>query len=260
MKMTRHDVVYGQASLGGVEVDMPASLFLPSDITAEAPPPLFVWFHAGAFKFGSHDMKIARRLGRRLTQAGIAVASVGYRLRATEADLSEQVRAHLESLQAQRGNLIRPGLCEARSLAALEDGLMFLDWAAGASGRYGWGPGIVVGGASAGGLTAFNLAFSPPALGLPPARVNGVFASSGGYNYPALVTGNDRLVALAQHDPEDSRVSVKGVRMLKRKMGDRMTLLEMPGMLHGHLELQPDEKPAATFERLADFIHKATRV
>ncbi|MFD0857571.1 alpha/beta hydrolase [Roseovarius aquimarinus] len=255
--MIKHEIVYGHASLNGAKVALPAGLYLP-DGAADKPPPLFVWFHAGAFKFGSHDMKIAHKLGRRLTQAGIAVASVGYRLRALEGDLSETLRANLEGFQARRAGLIRSGLCGERSLAALEDGLAFLDWADRNAAKYGWGVERVAGGASAGGITAFNLAFSPPALGLTQPRLDGIFATSGGYDYPDLVDTNDRVVALAQHDPDDPRVSVKGVRMLAQKMGARMTLLEQRGMLHGHLDLTPKERPSATFRRMADFILMAT--
>jgi dienelactone hydrolase len=249
------DVVYGHAPLAGARTALSCTLFLPGGVTA---PPLFAWFHAGAFKFGSHDHKAARRLGRRLTREGIAVASVGYRLRADVSDLSAPVRAGLDDLAALQGRLIRPGLCQARSLAALEDGLRFLDWADANAARYGWGPRRVVGGASAGGITAFNMAFSPPALGLAQPGLDGVFATSGGYNYPSLVAGNDRVVALAQHNPDDPRVSVKGVRMVKRALGARMTLLESPEMMHGHLDLTPGEKPRVTFRRVADFVHAAT--
>lgn len=253
----RHEeVVYGHAPLAGGPVALRAALYLPR-APAPLPPPLFVWFHAGAFKFGSHDQKIGRRLGRRLTREGIAVASVQYRLRAREADLSAPVRDNLAGYQAHRARLIRPGLCEARSLAALEDGLRFLAWAAAEGAGHGWSARRVVAGASAGAITAFNLAFSPPALGLEAPALDGIFATSGGYAYPALVGGHDRLRVLAQHNPRDDRVSVRGVRMVAGLLGERMRLLESDSMLHGHLDLTPEEKPRDTFGRIAGFVHDA---
>lgn len=249
------DLPYGQAPLGGNEMTLHCSLYLPEG--GQGRPPLFLFFHHGAFKFGSYKQKICKRLGRRLTREGIAVAAVQYRLRAEESDLSEQVRDHLQGFQALGGRFIRPGLCQARSLAALEDGLRFLDWAAENADRFGWSDRRIAAGASAGGITAFNLAFSPPALGLEPRRIDGVYSTSGGYNYPALVHQDGDLIALSQHSPADKRVSVEGVRMLKQKLGSRMDLIESESMIHGHLDLVPDERPVVTFRRISAFVHKA---
>lgn len=249
-------VPYGVARQNGQDMTLYCSLHLPKD--ADTPPPLFVWFHGGAFKFGEHGHKMSRRLGRRLTRMGIAVASVQYRLRGTAEDLAEPVLSRIEEYQSHREKLIRAGLCEYRSFVALEDGVRFLSWASGAADRFGWSGKRVLGGSSAGGLTAYNIAFGAERLGLGVPDIQGVFACSGGFNYPDLVTPRDGFRSLALHNPNDRRVSIAGVRMLKHKLGDRLELLESEDHIHGHCELFPGETKSNTYGRIATFIHETT--
>lgn len=246
------DVPYGVARQGGKSIALHCSLYLPQDTASR--PPLFVWFHGGAFKFGSYKQKMARRLGRRLSKMGIAVASVEYRLRGTAGDLSAGVAGNVDAYQRHRDKLIRPGLCEFRSLVALEDGARFLAWAQDEAPRFGWSEKRVLGGSSAGGITAFNIAFGSTPLGLPIPPVHGAFACSGGYNYPDFVNPRDDFRVLALHNPLETRVSVNGVRMLERKLGGQMELLESDEHIHGHCDLNPDEPKARTYQRIADFV------
>jgi len=251
---THHDVAYGTARQGDSDVELRAALYIPT--APETPPPLLVWFHGGAFKFGHYHQKLSRQMGRRLAAAGVAYASVQYRLRGEVDDLSPAVAAQHDRLWNMKAHLIRRGLCKAPSLVAMEDAVRFLNWQRDQADTYGWSDRLVVGGTSAGGITAFNAVFTASELGLEPPRIDGVFATSGGYNFPSLVT-DPHVVVLAQHSPLDERVSIKGVRMLKDKLGDRMELLESDPMIHGHLDLVPGEKPWKTYERLAGFIRKA---
>jgi len=247
-----HDVAYGTAQLGGQDVELRAALYLPR--APETPPPLFVWFHGGAFKFGNYHQRLSRQMGRRLAQAGIAYASAQYRLRGELDDLSQQVSGQFDALWSRKANLIRRGLCKAPSLVALEDAVRFLNWQRDHADQYGWSDRLVLGGTSAGGITAFNAVFSAPELGLDRPPIAGVFATSGGYNYPSLVTPT--IDVLAQHSPLDERVSINGVRMVKDKLGDRMELLESDPMLHGHMDLVPGEKPWVIYERLVGFVKR----
>ncbi|MGV6813072.1 MAG: alpha/beta hydrolase [Brevirhabdus sp.] len=251
---THHDLAYGVASQGGEAVELRAALYLPT--SADTPPPLFVWFHGGAFKFGNYHQKLSRQMGRRLAQAGIAYASAQYRLRGEIADLSDQVASQYDRLWDLKAHLIRRGLCKAPSLVALEDAVRFLKWQGEHAGDFGWSGKVIVGGTSAGGITAFNTVFTAPELGLERPEISGVFATSGGYNFPSLV--KTPLPVLAQHSPLDERVSIKGVRMLKDKLGDQMELLESDPMIHGHLDLVPGEKPRRIYERLVRFVRQAT--
>lgn len=249
-----HDIPYATATQAGAEVALHAALYLPA--RPDSPPPLFVWFHGGAFKFGHYHQKLSRQMGRRMAQAGIAYASVQYRLRGEMADLSDAVAGQYDRLWEMKSHLIRRGLCKAPSLVALEDAVRFLNWQAAQAGKFGWSDKVVVGGTSAGGITAFNTVFTAPELGLTRPQIAGAFATSGGYNFPSLV--QTPLPVLAQHSPLDERVSIKGVRMLKDKLGDQMELLESDPMIHGHLDLVPGEKPWQIYKRLVGFVKRAS--
>lgn len=256
-RAVHEDIEYAQAPLNGETVALQCTLYLPE--LSDAKPPLFVWFHGGAFKHGHHNQRMSKRLGRRLTRRGIAVASVQYRLRSEAADLSPDVAARVDAYQTRKSNLLRPGLCEFRSLAAIEDGVRFLDWASGVANHFGWSEKRILGGTSAGGITAFNIAFGAEHLGMSIPQIHGVFASSGGYNYPDFVSPRAEFRSLALHNPGDTRVSVRGVRMLKGKLGPQMELLESDQHIHGHCELTPGEPKFQTFDRIAKFVELAAQ-
>ncbi|SLN48749.1 alpha/beta hydrolase fold protein [Roseovarius litorisediminis] len=249
------DVPYGTAMLNGTETILHAALYLPNSYSA--PPPLLLWLHDGAFKFGSYKQRICGRVGRRMARAGIAVAAIQYRLNATPEDLSPTVRDQFDELMGKSTRLIRNGLTHHRSLAAMEDCVVFLNWAEQQADLYGWSGGRVIGGMSAGGITALNALFTAPSLGLNRPPVAGVFCLSGGYTYPDLVHAPTQTRVLALHNPDDRRVSIRGVRMLKEKLGDRMELLESDSMIHGRIALTPDERPMVSFARLSEFVRKA---
>ena len=253
--LVQDDVNFARARLAGQPMDLRCSVYLPG--AAETPPPLFVWYHGGSFKFGNHAQRICRRVGRHLAKRGIAVVSAQYRLRATFEDLSEEVKPHVHDLLDRRRRLIRPGLSQERALAATEDGAALLHWADARAQDYGWSAKRIVGGVSAGGVLAFNLAFTAPELGLRRAPLDGVFASSGGYDFPHLVHKDAVGRVLALHNPSDDRVSINGVRMLERKLGARMRLMTSDRMMHGKLELTEKEKPRVGLRRLARFVHEA---
>ncbi|MCV6824276.1 MULTISPECIES: alpha/beta hydrolase [Halocynthiibacter] len=249
-----NDVPYVCASLGDKEITLHSTIYLPKECKLK--PPLFVWFHGGAFKFGSHNQKMAKRLGRRLSQKGIAVASVQYRLHGKAEDVSDKIASQIDEYQNNRENLIRPGLCEFRSIVAMEDGVSFLGWASDVADRFGWSEKRVIGGSSAGGITACNIAFGARQLGLNAPFIHGVFSCSGGYSYPRYVDPSDNFSVLALHNPNETRVSVDGVRMLKKKLGGKMELLESEAHIHGHCELSPGEPKWQTYERIERFVNK----
>ncbi|PRY78330.1 alpha/beta hydrolase family protein [Yoonia maritima] len=254
---TRYDdVPFGTARHNGDTVTLHCSIFSPK--APKTPPPLFVWFHQGSFKFGDHNHKLFRKLGRRLTMAGIAIASVQYRLSGAAGDLSQTVLDNIGRIKSTQATLLRPGLCQERSLAALEDGVRFLQWAGDNQTTFGWGDKRVVGGASAGGITAFNIAYLARHLGLPEHDIQGVFSATGSFNYPDFVDPGRNLLSLAVHNPTETRVPIDGVQMMAGKLGNRFELLRSDRHIHGHCELAPGERPAKTFGRISSFIKRAT--
>ncbi|MEL7257895.1 MAG: hypothetical protein AAFN80_08615 [Pseudomonadota bacterium] len=246
--------VYATHQLGGADISLRCDLYLPN-----APsPPLYVWFHGGAFVTGNFRQRICRRMGRILTKHGIAVASVEYRLKAALEDLSKTVCAQYEALQVRRRNHLRFLLSHHRALAAMEDGLAFLAWADENADRFGWSRKRVLAGTSAGGITAFNMVFTAPWLGFDISKPAGVFSASGGYGYPTLVSPELTGPILALHNPEDKRVPIKSVRRMKRVMGDHIQLIESDTMIHSHVTPFPDERQFTTFKRIADFVHSVS--
>ncbi|MGQ3488624.1 alpha/beta hydrolase [Roseovarius pacificus] len=249
------DLPFTEPRLAGQSTTLRCSVYLPANPVA--PPPVLIWYHGGAFKVGSHTQRMCRRVGRQMSCQGIAVIAAQYRLRATFDDLSSHVQPQVQDLLDRRQGLIRPGLSQERALAATEDGVALLQWAEAQGDRFGWSEKRIVGGVSAGGILALNLLFTAPALGLTRGPLHGVFASSGGYDFPHLVNedGDTRIMAL--HNPKDDRVSIRGVEMLKSRLGAQMELLTSDTMIHGRLELTDTERPRAAFRRLIGFTQDA---
>jgi len=246
------DIPYAETRLRDEPKALHCSIYLPRNSTV--PPPVLIWFHGGAFKFGSHNQRICQRVGRYLAPHGIAVISGGYRLHATFDDLSPTVQPQVADHLAGRQRLIRPGLSQERSLAATEDGVALLAWAAQQSSVFGWSDKRIVAGVSAGGILALNLLFTAPALGLARNPLHGAFVVSGGYDFPHLVQPDLACPIMALHNPDDKRVSIRGVEMLQEKLGPRMRLLTSQSMMHGKLELTADEPSRAALRRLLRFV------
>lgn len=249
------DVPYAETQLRDEPKTLLCSIYLPRD--PAVPPPVLIWFHGGAFKFGSHNQRICQKVGKYLASHGIAVISAGYRLHATFDDLSPTVQPQVADHLAGRQRLIRPGLSQERSLAATEDGVALLAWAAGQSDLFGWSDKRIVAGVSAGGILALNLLFTAPALGLARGPLHGAFVVSGGYDFPHLVRAENACPIMALHNPDDDRVSIRGVEMVQDKLGPRMHLLTSQSMLHGKLELTAQEAPRVGLRRLLRFVQKA---
>lgn len=250
------DIVFARAPRDGLPEPLQCDLYLPA--TPAARPPLLVWFHDGAFRVGSHQSKMCRRLGRRLTGAGIAVASVQYRLHSKRGDLSDPVSGRYDALQRETGPWLRRGLSHFRALAAMEDGIAFLNWARENGDRFGWSDRFVLGGSSAGGITALNLTFTAPHIGLDRPHISSLVLTSAGYNYPALIAKAPGCPILALHDPDDRRVPIDSVRALRDRFGDLVELHESSDMRHGGLTLRTGESRAETHARISAFILRTT--
>lgn len=249
------DIPYAETRLRDEPKTLLCSIYLPRN--TGSPPPVLIWFHGGAFKFGSHNQRICQRVGRYLASHGIAVISGGYRLHATFDDLSPMVQPQVVDHLAGRQKLIRPGLSQERCLAATEDGVALMAWVATQSNVFGWSDKRIVAGVSAGGILALNLLFTAPALGLARGPLHGAFVVSGGYDFPHLVRHENACPIMALHNPDDPRVSIRGVEMVQEKLGPRMRLLTSQSMLHGKLELTAQEAPRVGLRRLLRFVQKA---
>ncbi|WP_417512303.1 alpha/beta hydrolase fold domain-containing protein [Microbacterium sp.] len=168
---------------------------------AEPNGSMLVWLHGGAFMFGTLDMPEADQVGRRLSAAGITVASVDYtlapldaldRLSPPDSDADfpspEQLRAEADAA----GPRARFPVASLQIVAAF-------DWAVDNAVRYGADPArVALGGASAGANLSAGAAMRlrDRATSLP---------SVLGLVYPSLhdgiVPANDELRALLRDVP-----------------------------------------------------------
>ncbi|MCC5952884.1 MAG: carboxypeptidase regulatory-like domain-containing protein [Acidimicrobiia bacterium] len=129
------DVLYGQAVNHGALVDLRLDVYEPTgDVATERP--LFVWIHGGSFtggdKAGALDVAVATRMARQ----GYVAVSVGYRL-GTSTNFEAIMNAYTDASDAVawlRANAEQWRIDTSR---------------------------VVASGASAGGITALNLAYMP---------------------------------------------------------------------------------------------------
>ena len=239
------DVVYGQAPLGGQEVALRASVYLPKP--GGRPPPLLVWIHGGGFRDGSHDQLQIRRLARQLTIEGFALATPEYRLGAEEADLAVETRVRLTALE-RLPVAGEPWMAGAAAIAATEDVARFLSWLEGQRAELGFAGRPVLGGSGAGAVTAFNAAYLAPFLKLERPEPGGILSYSGGFAWPELYEPG-KYPVFALHNPFDETLSIAPVRALSQ-MDPEMELIEAWEQEHGLLRVHPQETKPVTFGRI----------
>ncbi|MEQ8292186.1 MAG: carboxylesterase family protein [Roseovarius sp.] len=239
------DVVFGHAPLGGQEVVLRASVYLPKP--GGRPPPLLVWIHGGGFRDGSHDQLQIRRLARQLTIEGFALATPEYRLGAEEADLSVATRTRLEALERLpvEGE---PWMAGAAAIAATEDVAAFLGWLEEQRGELGFAGRPVLGGSGAGAVTAFNAAYLAPFLKLARPEPGGILSYSGGFAWPELYEPG-KYPVFALHNPFDEVLGIGSIRALSQ-IDPEMELIEAWEQEHGLLRVHPQETKPVTFGRI----------
>jgi hypothetical protein len=234
-----------------------ADLTLPD----QGPSDLIVWMHSGGFRTGSRDHRSHQVIARQFAQHGLATAVIDYRLARPPAVLQPGSQSMLPALQAdaKAAGVDMPESWGARPLAVVEDVCAFLAHAAtqgkawNLSGRY------LLGGSSAGAISALNTLWLPRFLGLACPPITTVLAYSGGFAYPSFrhVTGA-RIYAL--HNPGDTRVPISSIRRLAATGGvgdDPVTLIEDARSSHGDFRITPEEPVRDAIARAVAF-HRAT--
>lgn len=246
----REAVEYGIAPLRGKEKPLHVDIYQPA--AGRAPGPVFVWFHSGAFKVGKYNSHTHRAMARWLTAAGITVLTPEYRLGTPRADLSKKMCAKTDELWERRDKNFRRNLAQAKSLAALEDGLRFLHWLQARREALNVAGKIVLGGSSAGAINAFNICFTAPFLGFAVPAIGGIVSYSGGYAYPGLYRPG-AVPVFAAHNPKDRRVTIASIRKLK-EMDPAVELIESNEQLHGAVALFTGESRQVKYARLAETV------
>ncbi len=246
-----HAVPYGQARRRGALQTLHVDLYRPA--SAVGPVPILVWFHSGAFRSGGYSRVPHKVMARWLGQRGVALVTPEYRLGALKSDLTPGVLEQLDALRDLRSRTFRRDLAQARSLAALEDSLVFLTWLDQRRDDLGIAGKIVLGGSSAGAINAFNICFTAPYLNLvTPAPLGGIIGFSGGYAYPSLYEPG-KLPIMAAHNPHDDRVSIASIRELAQR-DDMLELIESHEQAHGEARLWRNETKADSFGRIAETV------
>ena len=249
------DAVYGHAPLDGQEVALHATLYLPKQ-RRRRPPPLLVWIHGGGFRDGTHDQLQIRRLARQLTIEGFALATPEYRLGAGAADLSEGSRARLDELERMPVAEGAGWFSGAAAIAAAEDLSRFMTWLEGVRDEIGFAGRPVLGGSGAGAVTAFNLAFLAPWLGLERPEPAGILSFSGGFAWPELYEAG-KYPVFALHNPFDEKLAIGSIRALSQ-LDPELELLEAWEQEHGLLRVHPKETKPVTFGRIRGFVERWT--
>jgi predicted esterase len=230
-------------------------------LTAGPPADLLVWMHSGGFRTGSRAHRNHAAIAAEFARHGLASAFIDYRLARPPAILTPRAEAALPALLADAaaaGEEMADSFLGPRALAVVEDACAFLreadarrtEW--NLSGRY------ILGGSSAGAISALNALWLPKALGVDRPPVATVFAFSGGFGYPSFrVRTGARILAL--HSPADARVPVSSVRRIAaawRDGDDPFRLIEDDAHAHGELALNPRETLREAVARCVAF-HRA---
>lgn len=232
-----------------------ADVWLPE----RRPADLLVWMHSGGFRVGSRQHRAHAELAAEFGRRGIGFAAIDYRLSRPIAVLSAGSEAALPLLLADaEGSDLAGGLIGRRALAAVEDACAFLRFARDRRRDWGLSGRFMLGGSSAGAITALNTLWLPPVLGVRRPRIATVLAFSGAFAYPShrLRTGA-RILAL--HSPRDRRVPATSLRRLAAENGpddDLLHLIEDETHAHGELRLTPRETLRAAVRRCVAF-HRA---
>ena len=229
-----------------------ADLWLPE---GPGPFPLLTWMHSGGFRTGSRMHPAHDRIAAEFMRHGYAMAFIDYRLARPVAVLGPRTEAALPDLLAEAeaaGETMNETFLGARPMAVVEDCCAFLAYAQAhaadlrLSGRW------LLGGSSAGAISALNVLWLAKSLGLVRPRIETVFAFSGGFAYPPRLHQTGARI-LAVHNPADDRVPVSSIRRLAGMVPDPMVLIESDFQAHGDLTLGPAETLAAAVDRCVAF-------
>jgi dienelactone hydrolase len=228
-----------------------ADLFLPA---AAEPAPLIVWMHSGGFRSGSREHPAHTRIAAEFARHGYAMAFIDYRLARPPAILTPHVEAAVPGLIAE-AEANDTGMQETfygpRPLGVVEDCCAFLRLAADRQAEWHLSGRFLLGGSSAGAISALNTLYLAPRLGLDRPAVSTILAFSGGYAYARPAPSGARILAL--HNPSDEKVPVASIRRFASDCPDTCLLIESDAQDHGGLTLDPGEPLSAAVARCVAF-------
>ena len=230
-----------------------ADLYLPE--ARERPADLITWMHAGGFRTGNRSHPSHAKAAKLFAEHGYAMAFIDYRLARPPAILAPGTEARLEELIADAtagGIEMNETFFGPRPLGVVEDCCAFLRFIAGAAEDHGLSGRMLLGGSSAGAISALNTLYLPRHLGLDRPEIATVFSFSGGFAYPSFVHDTGARI-LALHSELDDRVPISSIRRLAEQAGDPVVLIESIENKHGELTLSAREPLAVAVKRCVAF-------
>jgi acetyl esterase/lipase len=165
------DIAYGSGATTGGAIPLLLDVYRPQ-LACDAPRPTVVFVHGGGFTGGSRKGANVEAIARELTQRGINLLSISYRLQGDNPVISSEFAAFERDFQAL--NTSSPAAQVTAFSAAVEDAVRALRWAVSNAGTYCIDPDrFGVWGGSAGAITAMHVAYSLDeyAIPRPPVRV-----------------------------------------------------------------------------------------
>lgn len=247
--------IFRQASVKGAPASLNMHYFKAK---GAGPSPVLVWLHSGGFRTGRISHKNHRALARWLTASNISVAFPEYRLNSLREDLETTIQQGMDALEGYAHPDFPENFRGAAAMAALEDTIAFLSWFEARRDQYEFSGPIVLGGSSAGAITALNVAYLAPLLGMTSQKLGGVISCSGGYAYslrPNVVSPP----VLAIHNPEDNRVPSQPIIDLANE-DSAVSLLLSEENDHGSWNLSRTEPRRKAFGRLIGTIRQFSGV
>lgn len=217
--------------------------------------PLIVWMHSGGFRGGSRTHRAHKKIAAEFGRHGYGMAFIDYRLARPVPVLGPKVEAQVADLIAEAGRS-REEMNETfvghRPLAVVEDCCAFLNHAVVAAPDWQLNGRFLLGGSSAGAISALNTLYLPRRLGLERPPIETVFAFSGGFAYSeSLWETGARIMAL--HNPADDRVPISSIRRFAQAGMDDFLLIESDAQLHGSMTLDPKETLSIAVARCVAF-------
>lgn len=239
----------------GLQV-LEADLYLPE---RDRPTDLITWMHSGGFRSGTRAHRSHAKIARIFGRHGYAMAFIDYRLARPGAVLRPESEAKLPALVADAeaaGEEMHPTFYGPRALAVVEDCCAFLRFASERAAEFNLSGRMILGGSSAGAISALNTLYLAGPLELERPAIAAVLAFSGGFAYPSFLTPTGARI-IAQHSPRDQRVPVSSIRRFAERSPDEVRLTIEEKNEHGALPLTPDESLRDAIRRIVDFDREA---
>ena len=245
------NVEYGQGQLDGNLTPLTLDLYQPSS-ESESARPLIVMIHGGGFIEGSSEDMADH--AEQMASRGYVVASINYRLDASEGDVTELFLTMAEEgLAAVNPGEVPPASAVA---AAMEDAADALNWLRDNAEAYGIDDSrIAIWGESAGAVTALQSAYALDDYGVNVPQVSAVVSHAGALGLDSLMEEDEASLFIV-HGTHDETVPYIEAQQLLAQAENVGILIELKAIEGaGHDVTMDQEVDGVTlFDSAASFL------